>query len=148
MQLMRIDELAEQCGLASRTIRFYERRRLLPVPSRSDNGYRVYTDVDQRRLEFVRNTQSAGLTLNEIAGIVHLRDQGTTPCGKVTELLDAKSLDVEVRIEQLTTLHAELHDLVEHDRRLDPATCSERDICHILRPRPSTPGRISVRKHR
>ena len=144
MQLMRIGELAEQCGLASRTIRFYERRGLLPAPLRSDNGYRVYTDVDQGRLEFIRNAQSAGLTLNEIAGIVHLRDQGTTPCGHVTELLDAKLLDVEVHIEQLTTLHGELHDLVEHGRRLDPATCSERDICHILRPRPTTPERWST----
>ncbi|MGE0307993.1 MAG: heavy metal-responsive transcriptional regulator [Acidimicrobiia bacterium] len=134
---MRIGDLAEQCGLPSRTIRYYERRGLLPPPLRSGNGYRVYTEVDRDRLEFIRTAQAAGLTLNEIGGIVQLRNQGTTPCAHVTELLNRKLHDVQQRIEQLTSLHAELHGLIEHGRGFDPATCTERDICRILQPRPN-----------
>ena len=131
---MRIGELATQSGHPTRTIRFYETRGLLPEPTRTANGYRTYNETDRDRLEFIRNAQTAGLTLAEIASIIHLRDQGTTPCSHVNELLDTKLADVQQRLDQLTALRAELRQLVDRGRALDPADCTTDDICHILRP--------------
>lgn len=130
--MMRIGELSSACGLPTRTIRFYERRGLLPAPTRSTNDYRTYTPDDLGRLEFIRNAQSAGLTLNEIASVTALRDKGTTPCTHVNALLHAKLTDVRERIDQLVVLQDELRRIVERARTLDPADCTERDICHIL----------------
>ncbi len=131
---MRIGELAAASGHPTRTIRFYETRGLLPEPTRSTNGYRVYTDADSHRLEFIRNAQAAGLTLTEIASVIHLRDDGTPPCSHVNELLDAKLADVQQRLDQLTELRSELQELVRRGRTLDPEDCTTNDICHILRP--------------
>ena len=131
---MRIGELSSVCGLPTRTIRFYERRGLLPAPTRSTNGYRTYTRDDLGRLEFIRNAQSAGLTLNEIASVTALRDTGTTPCTHVNALLDAKLTDVKDRIDQLVVLQDELQRIVKRARTLDPANCTERDVCHIIQP--------------
>jgi DNA-binding transcriptional MerR regulator len=131
---MRIGELAAVSGHPTRTIRFYEARGLLPEPARSANGYRVYTDSDADRLEFIRNAQTAGLTLTEIASIIQLRDSGTAPCGHVNALLDAKLCDVQQRLEQLNELRAELQELVRRGRTLNPEDCTTNDICHILRP--------------
>ena len=131
---MRIGELATQSGHPTRTIRFYETRGLLPEPTRTANGYRTYNEADRDRLEFIRNAQTAGLTLAEIASILHLRDQGTPPCSHVNELLDTKLADVQQRLDQLTVLRAELRQLVDRGRALDPADCTTDDICHILRP--------------
>ena len=131
---MRIGELATQSGHPTRTIRFYETRGLLPEPKRTANGYRTYNESDCDRLEFVRNAQTAGLTLAEIASIIQLRDQGTTPCSHVSELLNTKLADVQQRLDQLTALRTELRQLVDHARTLDPADCTTNDICHILRP--------------
>ena len=134
MQIMRIGELAIASGHPTRTIRFYETRGLLPEPTRAANGYRVYTDADRDRLDFIRNAQTAGLTLAEIASVIRLRDDGTTPCSHVNELLDAKLADVQQRLDQLTQLRTELRQLVRRGRTLDPADCTTGDICHILRP--------------
>lgn len=131
---MRIGELATVSGHPTRTIRFYETRGLLPEPTRTTNGYRVYTTADGDRLDFIRNAQSAGLTLAEIASIIRLRDDGTTPCRHVNELLDAKLVDVQERIAQLNELRTELNQLIRRGRSLDPDDCTVNDICHILRP--------------
>ena len=64
---MRIGEAAEAAGVAAQTIRFYERRGLLPQPPRGPNGYRDYDASVLNRLAFIRSGQAAGLTLVEVA---------------------------------------------------------------------------------
>ncbi len=130
---MLIGELADAVGLPARTVRFYERRGLLPQPHRAPNGYRVYDDAALARLRFIRSTQAAGLTLAEIKSIMEIRDSGAAPCTHVDALLDTKLADVRQRSEQLAALEHELEQLVERSRQLDPADCTEGDICHILK---------------
>ena len=129
---MLIGELADAAGLPSQTIRFYERRGLLPEPERGANGYRIYNESTLTRLNFVRTAQAAGLTLAEIGSVIDLRDDGNVPCTHVASLIDSKLADVRARISDLTILEAELTDLIERGHRLDPADCTDADICHIL----------------
>ncbi len=131
---MLIGELADTVGLPSQTVRFYERRGLLPEPVRGANGYRIYDESTLTRLNFVRTAQAAGLTLAEIGSIIDLRDDGNVPCTHVASLIDSKLADVRARISDLTILEAELEDLIERSHRLDPADCTDADICHILSP--------------
>lgn len=131
---MRIGELADAVGLPPRTVRFYERRGLLPEPSRAPNGYRLYEAAAVGRLRFIRTAQAAGLTLAEIGSVLGIRDEGTAPCSHVSALLDAKLDEVRQRQRQLAALEEELGQLIERSDRLDPADCREGDICHILAP--------------
>ena len=131
---MRIGEVAEAVGVPTATIRFYERKGLLPQPHRGPNGYREYDDSTLTTLAFIRNAQAAGLTLVEIATILDLRREGATPCGHVQDLLAAKLLDVQQRQCELATLEAELGHLISLSDRLDPADCSDEAICHIIAP--------------
>ena len=71
---MLIGQLADALGIPTRTVRFYERKGLLPEPERAENGYRVYDDTTLARLRFIRTAQAAGLTLAEIASIIGVRD--------------------------------------------------------------------------
>src|SRR5581483_4538312 len=68
-----IGALAKAVGVNIGTIRYYERRKLLPAPDRRPSGYRVYGDECLRRLRFIRNAQSLGFTLREIAELLTLR---------------------------------------------------------------------------
>jgi len=129
---MMIGELADAAGLPTQTIRFYERRGLLPEPVRGANGYRIYDESTLTRLNFVRTAQAAGLTLAEIGSVIDLRDDGNVPCTHVASLIDSKLADVRARISDLTILETELKDLIERSHRLDPADCTDADICHIL----------------
>lgn len=129
---MLIGELADTTGLPSQTIRFYERRGLLPQPRREANGYRSYDDSAVSRVQFIRNAQAAGLTLVEISSITDLRDHGHRPCTHVKSVLDAKLDAVRARRAELALLEDELEQLIEHSRDLDPADCTDTDVCHIL----------------
>ena len=133
---MLIGELADAVGLPTRTVRFYERRGLLPEPQRADNGYRVYGDSTLNRLRFIRSAQAAGLTLAEIGNVIDIRDNGELPCSHVDRLLDTKLTEIRERREQLAVMERELEVLVARSRQLDPAECREGDICHILRTDP------------
>ncbi|GGO85478.1 heavy metal-responsive transcriptional regulator [Nocardioides phosphati] len=129
---MLIGELANAVGLPSQTIRFYERKGLLPAPERGANGYRTYDKSTLARLRFVQTAQAAGLTLAEIGTIIDLRDDGNVPCAHVVSLIDTKLANVRARIRDLAALETELEGLIARSRRLDPADCSDADICHIL----------------
>jgi len=129
---MRIGEVAAAVALSTQTIRFYERKGLLPPPRRGPNGYRTYDPQIITRLEFIRSGQGAGLTLHEIAAILELRGEGTTPCAHVHDLLATKLHEVQTRQRQLAALEAELQGLISRSHRLDPADCSDAQICHII----------------
>ena len=133
---MLIGELADAVGLPTQTLRFYERKGLLPDPERGANGYRNYDESTLTRLHFIGAAQAAGLTLAEIGSIIDLRDDGTVPCKHVAGLVENKLAAVRARIATLALLEAELEALVEHSHHLDPADCSDAEICHIL----SSPG--------
>ena len=131
---MRIGEVADASGVPTQTIRFYERRGLLPQPSRGANGYREYDTSVLSRLAFIRSGQSAGLTLVEVASILDLRREGAVPCTHVHTLLLTKLDDLRERQRELALLQAELEGLISRSDRLDPADCTDRQICHILAP--------------
>jgi MerR family mercuric resistance operon transcriptional regulator len=129
---MLIGELGDAVRLPSQTIRFYERQRLLPPPSRAANGYRTYDESSITRVTFIRAAQAAGLTIAEIRSIIDLREDGHIPCTHVNHLIHGKLTDVQKRIGELATLQTELEQLLDRSQRLDPADCSDADICHIL----------------
>lgn len=129
---MLIGKVAAITGVDSQTIRFYERQGLLPEPHREPNGYRSYDNAAIGRLQFVRVAQTAGLTLAEIASILHLRDAGEIPCTHVSLLLNRKLEDVRARQRELATLATELEQLIEASHDLDPSNCADADICHLI----------------
>lgn len=76
---MKIGELAEWVGVSVQTVRYYERRGLLPEPGRAPSGYREYGPSDVRRLGFVLRAKELGFTLSEIGELLDLRLRpGTT----------------------------------------------------------------------
>jgi len=105
---MRIVDVAEAAGVPAQTIRFYERRGLLPQPERTPNGYRDYDDSVLPRLAFIRSGQAAGLTLLELGSVLDQRSKGVVPCAHVHALLLAKLDDIGARQRELATMAHEL----------------------------------------
>lgn len=129
---MLIGELAATAHLSSQAIRFYERKGLLPRAERAANGYRHYDEAAVARLRFIQAAQAAGLTLAEVASVIELRADGTSPCTHVAALIDRKLDEVRDRIRALSSLKAELEAISRRGRALDPADCADEDVCHIL----------------
>lgn len=136
---MRIGELASRAGLTVKALRFYETAGVLPAPQRRPSGYRDYDAAALARLRFVKAAQAAGLTLAEIRQVVAVREDSGPPCRHVADLLDAHAADLDRRIAELTALRAEVRRLRDRADRLDPATCDDAAVCHVIPTQTSIP---------
>ncbi len=108
---LKIGELAVRTGCLVETVRYYERKGLLPIPARSENNYRLYDEFHVERLQFIRHCRSLDMTLEEIGVLLSFRDAPDDNCGEVNILLDKHIGHVEDRIEQLKGLADQLQQL-------------------------------------
>ncbi|RMF89338.1 MAG: heavy metal-responsive transcriptional regulator [Nitrospinota bacterium] len=127
-----IGTVATRAGLNPRTLRYYESIGLLPPPSRTPAGYRVYSPAIFDRLDFIRRAQTLGLTLAEIREILAVRDTGILPCHQVAQHLAEKITIIERKIAELQTLKATLSTLLATLRTAQQRSDSERTICPYI----------------
>lgn len=73
-QTMHIGDLAEATGLSQRTIRHYDEVGLLPATTRSEGGFRIYTESDLQRMLVIRSMKPLGFTLEEMAELLDTVD--------------------------------------------------------------------------
>ncbi len=127
---MKIGEIAGRAGVPAKTIRFWEGQHLLPAPARTQAGYRDYDPAILERLAFIRHAQAAGLTLEHIRQVLHIRDGGQAPCVHVTALIARRLAEVEARMAELARTRDQLAALAGRAAAQDPADC--RGYCSIL----------------
>ena len=110
---MRIAELADQVGVPTSTVRYYERVGLLDSPARTPSGYRDYDDDAAARLLFISRARRMGLSCDQVAELLPI--WAGTNCGaaheRVSQLIDDKQADIAARIAELSSFAAQL-DLV------------------------------------
>jgi DNA-binding transcriptional MerR regulator len=105
---MKIGELAERSGVSIDTVRFYERRGVLPRPDRTETGYRIYTPATVDRLRFARRLQQLGFTLDEIVDALAAHDAGAATCESERWRLDTVLDRVDARIAELRALRKDV----------------------------------------
>ena len=110
METMKIGEFARRADVNVQTVRYYERRGLLPAPERRASGYREYTEESLERMQFIRRAQELGFTLSEIDALLNLRADPDTTAAEVKRSAEAKIADIGVRIQDLRKIqHALKH---------------------------------------
>lgn len=130
---MQIKDLARLTNVSETNIRYYESIELLPPPRRKSNGYREYDETDVERVKLVAGSRTLDLSLDDIAEILAMRDQGVAPCRFVLELLDKKADEIRQRIADLQRLESELRSLHELGLNfptddVDGKNC----VCHLV----------------
>jgi MerR family copper efflux transcriptional regulator len=117
--LLSIGKVAAISGTTPDTIRYYERRGLLPKPTRTAGGYRQYPDGVLNRLSLVRNAQRFGFSLAEIAGFLQIREAGGRPCHDVRAAAQRMLIAVDAQIADLMSTRKRMqHTLRNWDRTL------------------------------
>jgi MerR family copper efflux transcriptional regulator len=101
MEGLTIGELAKQGGVNLETIRYYERRGRA-------SGYRIYAAESVRRVRFIKSAQELGFSLNEIDELLALRADPSSTCADVREHAEAKIVDIDEKIRQLTRMRESL----------------------------------------
>jgi Hg(II)-responsive transcriptional regulator len=108
---MRIGKVAAEAGVNVQTLRYYERRGLLPEPERGNSGYRAYDPDTVRLVRFIKRAQELGFTLREIEELIELR-QSPRRGAEVRAVAATKVVDIERRIRQLKAMRKALGGLV------------------------------------
>ncbi|TAL86136.1 MAG: heavy metal-responsive transcriptional regulator [Rhodanobacter sp.] len=96
-----IGVLAKNEGLATETLRYYERQGLIAPSHRSASNYRLYDVTSVRRLRFIRRAQALGFSLAEIGELLALHQQPAADMGAVKALAQTRIADIEARIADL-----------------------------------------------
>ena len=105
-------ETAKNVGVHIETLRYYERRGLIPKPSRSASNYRLYSPDTVRRVRFVKHAQELGFSLKEIKDLLSLRATTGAKCADVRKRAEAKIHDIEEKVRSLRAMRKALSKLV------------------------------------
>ena len=108
-----IGEISRMVDLSQRTIRYYEEIGLLHSVRRIENGKRVYTDHDVRRLKFINRLKVLGLSLAEMVDLekIYRKQRNNREIlPKLLEILDQRAAQIDERIAQLTALKKEIRE--------------------------------------
>ncbi len=113
METLTIGKLAKKAGVNIETIRYYERRKLIPEPPRRESGYRQYGPDFVIRIQFIKRAQELGFSLNEIAELLALRIDPETNCSEVRNRAESKITNIEGKIQTLQSMKQALVELVQ-----------------------------------
>ena len=108
-----IGAIATHAGVNVQTLRYYERRGLLPAPARTSSGYRRYTSETVQLVRFIKRAQDLGFTLSEIGQLIGLRAAPRRDRARVLKLATAKIADIEEKIARLGAIRGALATLVD-----------------------------------
>ena len=127
--MYRIGELAKHYQVKTDTLRFYNKQGLLNPSSRSESGYRMYSEDDAERLRFILRAKAIGFSLTDIAELLSIElDKSNRACADVKGVVDIKLADVEAKIAELNYFKTSL-------QRLSDACCGgpeSAEHCSIL----------------
>src|SRR3954464_4657081 len=136
---VRITELAEQVGVPTSTLRYYERIGLLVAPARTPSGYRDYDEGAAARLLFIARARRMGLTCEQITDLLPIWDGANCAAAheRVGQLIEDKQAEITERIRELKSFAKQLDTVrAALDTGPPPAACRTDLSCCV----PETTG--------
>lgn len=123
--MLKIGQVAKAEGVSVDTLRYYEKRQLMPGVQRDQSGIRFYTEKNLSRLRFIKRAQKMGFSLDEIVQLLSFRDAPHEAKPQARSLATHKLLQIEEHLLELGRLRDELAELTR--------LCGESaDQCPIL----------------
>ena len=98
---MKIAEVSERSGISSDTLRYYERIGLIPPVNRNESGIRDYSEIDLKRVEFIKCMRSAGLPIEVLIEYYKLVQQGDQTIEVRKEILKEQREQLVTKMEEM-----------------------------------------------
>jgi DNA-binding transcriptional MerR regulator len=130
-QWLKIGTVARRAGVSVDTVRYYERRGLLPQARRLPSGYRLYQEPAVARIQLTRRLQTLGMTLDEVTDALRAHEQGDATCDSERWRLEAVRNRIDARLAELTATREALESVLDH---CAAGRCELRDAGMLRRP--------------
>ena len=105
-----IGRLARAAGVGVETVRYYQRRKLLPLPVAQNSAFRTYPAALADRIRFIKRSQELGFSLDEIGALLQLEDGSDRAA--IRELAAEKLHHIRAKMADLVRMEAVLHHLI------------------------------------
>jgi MerR family transcriptional regulator, mercuric resistance operon regulatory protein len=128
-----IGKLSRLTGVNIETIRYYEKIKVLPTPSRTENGRRAYGPIETRILAFIRRSRELGFSLDEVRALLRLGGPEKASCGEVCEIATHHLNDIRAKISDLRKLERLLSKTVAQCTGTTAPECPVLDILDTQR---------------
>jgi MerR family mercuric resistance operon transcriptional regulator len=129
-----IGNLSKLTGVNIETIRYYERIKMLPAPSRTASRRRIYGPTETRMLAFIRRSRELGFSLDEIRALLCLGAPAMASCGEVKQVAARHLHDIRAKIADLAKLERILARTIARCSGEKVPECPVLDILDIRRP--------------
>jgi Hg(II)-responsive transcriptional regulator len=116
-----IGRLARAASVNIETVRYYQARKLLPIPSRGRNAFRHYPAELVERIRFIKRAQELGFALEEVRGLLRLHDGADR--ASIRKIAAVRLEQIESKLKDLTRMRVALGGLIEacrHTANTDP----------------------------
>lgn len=120
---MKIGEVARDAGVTVDTVRFYERRGVLPEPQRQPSGYRSYTEGAAPRIRLARSLQALGFTLDEVVDALRSLDTGEATCESERWRFERVLDRIDARLAELRRVRQDVVDVLDQTHAGRCALC-------------------------
>ncbi len=127
-KLMTIGQLAQQCKVTPRAIRYYERLGLLQAPLRSGSNYRLFDGESAQRVHFISKCRSLGFSLAEIVDLLRIMDDPDHTCAQVAELTRHHLDLIDAKMQTLADMRGTLARSLSRCTGEDVPECAVLDL--------------------
>ncbi len=138
---LQIGAVAKKSGISIDAIRFYEKVGLLPSPSRTKGGHRLYSQRELEDLQFIQQAQQLGFSLAEIQELFSIQRHPQAACEHVRDLVAHKLAVVRTKINDLQRLENVLTDALSQCRKALRESPKHPDCCPVLQEIATAPSR-------
>ncbi len=130
--MLTVSELSKTVEVTPDAIRHYVRIGLL-APSRDpDNGYRLFSADDIKRVKFIRHAKGLGFTLSDIKTIFEHSYEGQSPCPAVRDMIRQRIDKNRARLAELNALQQRMDDTLEKWKSMPDGEPDGDAICHLI----------------
>ncbi|MGG3797956.1 MerR family transcriptional regulator [Metabacillus fastidiosus] len=131
MNQFTIGEIAKIAGISTATVRYYEKRGLITLPSRTESGYRMFSSQTVEEIKLIKRAQHLGFTLEEVKKILLIyKTENYFPTQEMYNFSVTKIKETEEKIAQLITLKSLLQSAIN---QADSKFPSEKDLCPVFK---------------
>jgi DNA-binding transcriptional MerR regulator len=120
---MRIGAAAERAGVNVQTLRYYEKRGLLPRPPRRTSGYREFPDDAVRIVRFIKRAQDLGFTLDEVEDLLRLRTDRRRDRVRIQTVAERRIRQIDRKLVELRAMKGALSHLLHCCREGSTLEC-------------------------
>jgi len=130
--MLTVNELAVQSKAPAHVVRYYARIGLIKPVGQQDNGYRLFSGKDAKKLRFIRLAKQLGFTLSEIKSITQHAARGESPCEDVRRVIQNHIEENRIKIDEMLQMQNRMEFALEQWKNMPNGVPDGNSVCHLI----------------